>query len=310
MAVIELDGLSKWYGEVIGLNNVTVSVGGGITGLVGPNGAGKSTLMKLATGQLHPSAGTIRVLGRRVWDNPSVLSQIGYCPEGDVFWPEMTGRRFVQFLARVSGLAYAAARSATREAIEQTGMTEHMDRPIRGYSKGMRQRIKIAQALAPRPRLLILDEPLAGTDPVARHELAELFRRLAADEVDVLISSHILHEVEALTQQILMIAHGRIVAEGELHTVRRHMQGRPHAIRIVADDPRRLAAELSQIGSVTGLRITEPDTLIIETTLPEQIYDYLGELILRDRMKVREIAAADAGLEAVYDYLTRGSALE
>ena len=304
MPVIELQSVSKWYGEVIGLNAVTTSIGPGITALVGPNGAGKSTLMGLAMGQLRPSKGTMLVFGRRPWDNPAVLSQIGYCPEGDPFWANLTGRQFVQFLARLSGLPSRAAKAAAAEAIELTGMTENMNRAVGTYSKGMRQRIKMAQALVHKPRLLILDEPFSGTDPVARHELAELFHRLAADGVDLVISSHVLHEVEALTHQILMIDHGRIVAEGDLRKVRSELHDRPHAIRVRVDDPRRLAASVSTIETVTGLKLTAPDTLIIETTAPEQVYDRLPGLILDQGMTPREIAAADDSLEAVFGYLT------
>ena len=294
MSVIELDTLSKWYGEVIGLNNVTTSVGKGITGLLGPNGAGKSTLMGLATGQLRPSKGAIRVFGQRVWDNPSVLSRIGYCPEGDAFWPELTGWQFVLFLARASGLTGARAREAARHAIEMAGMSKDAGRPIRGYSKGMRQRIKIAQTLAHRPRLLVLDEPFTGADPVARQQVADLLRRLAAEGVDILISSHVLHEVEALTSRILMIDRGRIVAEGDLHAVRRRLRDKPHTIRIRLDAPRRLAAKMVGMEFVTGVTTTEPD----------RVYDRVPELVLADNLRVREIAPADESLEAVFGYLT------
>ncbi len=314
MPIIELNALSKWYGEVIGLNNVTTKVGQGITGLVGPNGAGKSTLMGLAMGQLRPSKGSIRVLGRRAWNNPAVLSQIGYCPEGDAFWPNLTGLQFVTFLAKVSGLSRSAARKAAREAIERTGMTEHVNRAIKGYSKGMHQRIKIAQALAHKPRLLILDEPFTGTDPVARHDLAKLLRELAhpvggeRHGVDILLSSHVLHEVEALTKQILMIDHGRIVAEGDLQTVRRELHDRPHSIVVRVDQPRRLAVKLAALEAVVGLSITAVDTVVIETGTPEQVYDYLPGMILDEGLAVREIAAADENLEAVFGYLTNRSA--
>jgi ABC-2 type transport system ATP-binding protein len=304
MSIIELQSCSKWYGEVIGLNNVTASIGSGITALVGPNGAGKSTLMGLAMGQLRPSKGTIRVLDGPPWNNPAVLSQIGYCPEGDPFWPNLTGWQFVRFLARLSGLSGGDADPAADKAIDLTGMTQNMNRPIGTYSKGMRQRIKMAQALAHQPRLLVLDEPFTGTDPVARHELADLLRKLAGEGVDIVISSHVLHEVEALTHQILMIDHGRIMAEGDLHTVRRQLHNRPHAIRVRLDAPRRLAAHLSTMEAVIGLKLTGPDTLVIETTTPDQIYDRLGELILETGAHAREIAAVDDSLEAVFGYLT------
>jgi len=308
LPIIELNSLSKWYGEVIGLNNVTVCLEGGITGLLGPNGAGKSTLLGLAMGQLHPSKGSIRVLGQRVWDNAALLARIGFCPEGDGFWPHLTGERFVYILARVSGLGRAAARRATGEALELTGMTEHAGRRIRGYSKGMRQRVKIAQALAHKPRLLVLDEPFTGTDPVARHELSNLFRQLAAEGVDIVVSSHVLHEVEALTSQILMIDHGRIVAQGDLHSVRQRMQDRPHAIRLRLDQPRKLAAKMAELEMVTGLSLPDAETLIVHTTQPEQIYERVPAWALEERLNVREIAAADESLEAVFGYLTaRGS---
>ena len=304
MSVIELNSLSKWYGEVIGLNNVTVTIDRGITGLVGRNGAGKSTLMGLAVGQLRPSKGSIRVFGQGVWNSPSVLTRIGYCPEDDAFWPGLTGFHFVRFLARASGLRGAQAVSTARYAIERTGMTEHAGRAIRTYSKGMRQRIKIAQAIVHRPQLLILDEPFTGTDPVARHELAALLRELAEQGVDILMSSHILHEIEALTKQILMIDHGRIVAQGVLQDVRRRLHHRLHAIRVRVNDPRHLAAALVRLDFVSGLRIVAAGTLMIETPTPDRLYDCLPRLILEGDLAVQEIAAADESLEAVFGYLT------
>ena len=302
--VIELNSLSKWYGEVIGLNNVTTTIEHGITGLVGPNGAGKSTLMGLAMGQLRPSKGNIRVFGRKVWNNPAVLSNIGYCPEGDPFWSDVTGRQFVAFLARASGLYGAGLRKALCEVIELTGMTENADRAIKGYSKGMRQRIKIAQALIHKPKLLILDEPFTGTDPVGRHELGNVLKDLAERGVDILISSHVLHEVEALTKQILMIDHGRIVAQGQIAEVRRALHNRPFAIRIRVDRPRRLAARLAEMEAVTSLQMMPPDTLMIQTVAPDEIYDRLASLILDGEVAVQEIAAADESLEAIFGYLT------
>ena len=304
MAIIELIGLSKWYGEVIGLNNVTVNIGHGITGLLGPNGAGKSTLMGILTGQLRPSKGVMRVFGRTPWNNPNVLSQIGYCPEGEAFWPNLTGRQFVSFLARLSGLQGNAARQAVDEAIERTGMTAHASRIIRGYSKGMRQRIKIAQALCHNPSLLVLDEPFTGADPVARHDLAKLFRQLASEGVDILISSHILHEVEAITKQILMIDRGRIVAEGNLREVRSQMEDRPHAIRIRLKQPRRLAAALIEMQEVTGFKMVADDILVVETVSPAVVQDRLVEIVVSKRLNVQEIAATDESLEAVFGYLT------
>jgi ABC-2 type transport system ATP-binding protein len=301
--VIELSSLSKWYGEVIALNDVTTSIGRGITGLLGPNGAGKSTLMGLATGQLHPSKGAIRVFGADPWNNPAALSRIGFCPEGDPFWWNLTGWQFVTFLAKASGLGAGAKKAAT-EAIDRVGMSEHRHRRIRGYSKGMRQRIKIAQSLAHRPKLLILDEPFTGTDPVVRHELANVFLQLAADGVDILVSTHILHEVEALTKQILLIDHGRIVAEGDIRGVRGRMLDRPYSILVRLREPRPLAAMLSSIPTVTGLKMSGAETLVVETTAPDELYERLPEFLLESRSELTEITPADESLEAVFGYLT------
>ena len=304
MNVLKMHRLSKWYGEVIGLNDVTATVGAGITGLLGPNGAGKSTLMGIATGQLRPTKGYLQVMGERVWDNPRLLSRIGYCPEGDRFWPGMTGLAFVRFLAKASGLRGRAALTAAQEAIETTGMTAQMRRPIRTYSKGMRQRIKMAQALAHKPELLILDEPFTGADPVARHDLADLFRHLAEQGVHVLISSHVLHEVDALTKQIIMIDHGRIVAHGSVQQVRAQLHDRPHAIRVRVSDPRAVAAEVAAVPVVRGIKLMDDDTLLIETTDPEAVHDRLTDVVLDRELVLRELAPADESLEALFGYLT------
>lgn len=305
MSVIQMRELSKWYGEVIGLNHVTAEIGAGITGLLGPNGAGKSTLMGLALGQLLPSRGRITVFDEDPWDNPRVLSRIGYCPEGDPFWPKVTGFQFVLLLARLSGLRGRTAKAATEAAIERTAMTPHMARAIRGYSKGMRQRIKIAQALVHRPELLVLDEPMTGADPVARHELAKLYKELAEQGVHILVSSHVLHEVEALTPRILMINHGRIVAQGDVQAVRRALLNRPHAIRVRLSEPRKLAARVAQWDFVSGLSMPTKDTVILETQSPEMAYSRLSELFLEERLTVSEMSGADDSLEAVFGYLTR-----
>src|SRR2546421_8220900 len=179
-AIIEFDGVSKWYGNVIGLNKLTLRVPAGVTGLLGPNGAGKSTRLQRATGQLRPSRGRVRVLGQTVWDNPALNRQVGLCPEQDAFYEWMTGLDFARTCARLSGLSRWESAAAAEQAMARVGMTEHQGRAIRGYSKGMRQRTKLAQALVHGPRVLFLDEPLTGTDPVARRDLVEVIRGLAA----------------------------------------------------------------------------------------------------------------------------------
>ena len=191
--IIDFEGVSKWYGNVIGLNKLTLRIPAGVTGLLGPNGAGKSTLLQLATGQLRPSQGTLRVLGQPVWNNAALLRQIGLCPEQDAFWEWMTGFDFVRTCARLTGMDRRTASEAAQRAMATVGMTENMGRAIRGYSKGMRQRTKLAQALVHQPRVLFLDEPFTGTDPLARHELIEVIRALGAAGCSILVSSHVLY---------------------------------------------------------------------------------------------------------------------
>src|SRR5580700_6796615 len=214
--IVAFDGVSKWYGNVIGLNKLTLHLPAGVTGLLGPNGAGKSTLLQLATGQLRPSQGTVRVLGQHVWNNPALMRQIGLCPEQDAFYEWMTGYDFARTCARLTGMGRRAASDAAEHAMATVGMTEHMNRAIRGYSKGMRQRTKLAQALVHDPRVLFLDEPFTGTDPVGRHEMIEVIHGLSAAGRSVIVSSHVLHEVRQLTPNIVLLHRGRLVAEGNV----------------------------------------------------------------------------------------------
>jgi ABC-2 type transport system ATP-binding protein len=301
--IIEFDGVSKWYGNVIGLNKLTLRIPAGVTGLLGPNGAGKSTLLQLATGQLRPSQGTVRVLGRNVWDNPALNRQIGLCPEQDAFYEWMTGRDFVRTCARLSGLGRSAA-AAAEAALARVGMTEHMNRAIRGYSKGMRQRTKIAQALVHGPRVLFLDEPLSGTDPIARHDLVEVIRGLGAAGHTVLVSSHVLHEVQALTPNIALLHRGRLVAEGHVRDIRDLIDQHPHRIVLVGDRPRALAARLAGCDDVAGIQFLDCESgLLVETRQPDAFYSRLPTLAREDGLSLREVYSEDDNLEAVFKYL-------
>jgi ABC-2 type transport system ATP-binding protein len=302
--LIEFDGASKWYGNVIGLNKLTLRLPAGVTGLLGPNGAGKSTLLQLATGQLRPSQGTVRVLGRPVWDNPALNRHIGLCPEQDAFYEWMTGLDFVRTCARLSGLSRKAAHAAAEQAMARVGMTENMNRAIRGYSKGMRQRTKLAQALAHGPRVLFLDEPLTGTDPVARRDLIDVIRGLAAAGCSVLVSSHVLHEVQALTPQIVLLHRGRLVAEGHVREIRDLIDKHPHRIVLVGDRPRALAARLAGCEDVVGIQFLDRESgLLVETRQPDAFYARLPALSLEDGLALREVYSDDDNLEAVFQYL-------
>jgi ABC-2 type transport system ATP-binding protein len=302
--IVEFNEVSKWYGNVIGLNKLTIHVPAGVTGLLGPNGAGKSTLLQLATGQLFPTQGEVCVLGQRVWNNPSLNRFIGLCPEQDAFYEWMSGQDFIHTSARLSGMKRAAARDATARTLEAVGMTRNKDRAIRGYSKGMRQRIKLAQALVHDPQVLFLDEPLTGTDPVARRDLMDIIQRLGRDGKSVLFSSHVLHEVQSMTPFIILLNHGRLVAEGQIRQIRDLIDKHPHHIAIVCNEYRRLAMRLLAEDDVDGIRVLAGQRrLMVETRSPDAFYSRLPELSREDGMMIEEVYSDDDNLEAVFKYL-------
>jgi ABC-2 type transport system ATP-binding protein len=297
--------VSKWYGQVSGLNDVTVDVPAGVTGLLGPNGAGKSTFMKLVTGQLQPSKGTLRVLGEPIWGNHALYARIGFCPEQDAFYERMTGLEWVSGLVRLNGLSESEAATAAGRALEMVDLTGAGGKKIGAYSKGMRQRIKLAQAIALDPELLILDEPLNGMDPIQRRRSIQLIRQWADAGRSVLVSSHVLHEVEALTSNILVINNGRIVAEGDVHHIRELIDEHPHTVSVRASEPRVLARELLAQDGVISLRF-EPGRLIVETDKPDIFYTRLTELAAAGSAGlIDEVTSPDDNLQAVFKYLVK-----
>jgi ABC-2 type transport system ATP-binding protein len=302
--IVAFHDVSKWYGNVIGVNKLTVQIGPGVTGLLGPNGAGKSTLLQLATGQLRPSQGAVRVLGQHVWRNAALNRSIGLCPEQDAFYEWMTGRDFVFTCARLSGLSRSAARAATERTIGAVGMTQHQGRAIGGYSKGMRQRIKLAQALVHDPQVLFLDEPLTGTDPVARRDLMDIILKLGSEGKSVIISSHVLYEVQSLTPNIVLLNHGRLVAEGHVRQIRDLIDKHPHRIKLVCDEYRRLATRMVGWEDVEGVRVLpEEKGLLVETSSPDTFYGRLPALSLEDGLMINSVYSEDDNLEAVFKYL-------
>jgi ABC-2 type transport system ATP-binding protein len=303
-SVAEFDEVSKWYGNVIGINKLTLRIPAGVTGLLGPNGAGKSTLLQLATGQLRPSQGEVRVLGHTPWNNPGLNCFVGLCPEQDAFYEWMTGWDFVHTCARLGGLGRPEARAAAERALELVRMTEHMHRAIRGYSKGMRQRTKLAQAMVHDPQVLFLDEPLTGTDPVARRELMDIILALARDGKSVLVSSHVLHEVQTITPHIILLNRGRLVAEGHVRDIRDLIDKYPHRIVLVCDNYRALAARLVAWEDVEGIKVLGKDRgVLVETHSPDRFYGRLPGLALEDGLAIREVYSEDDNLEAVFKYL-------
>jgi ABC-2 type transport system ATP-binding protein len=302
--MIVLRDVSKWYGNVIGVNKLSFTIGPGVTGLLGPNGAGKSTLLQLLTGQLAPSQGDLLVLGRTPWGNADLFRLVGLCPEQDAFYEWMNGYDFVLFAARLSGFSGREAKEAAQAAVELVSMQEHMNRPIKGYSKGMRQRIKIAQAMVHDPNVLFLDEPLSGTDPVARRHLVDVIEALAARGKSIIVSSHVLHEVQGMTNNVVLLNRGRLVAEGDIRQIRDLIDNHPHRIAIVSPEYRRLAAELLVHEDVVGVDVTpKTKSVVIETNAPDRFYSRLPALASRLETPIDEVYSDDDNLEAVFKYL-------
>ncbi|MGC8668724.1 MAG: ABC transporter ATP-binding protein [Chthonomonadales bacterium] len=308
--MITLEHASRWYGHVLGVNDVSCTISSGITTLLGPNGAGKTTLIRLITGQLRPTTGSVSVLGERPFANPRVYARLGYCPEGDGIYEDLTGRDMVTFLAALSGLSGRRLRERVQQALEVTGIHEHADRRIAGYSKGMRQRVKLAQALVHDPEILILDEPLNGLDPVGRREMAQLMKDLGAAGKCVVVSSHILHEVEQLTRNILVLHHGRLLAQGDLYAIRALIDAHPHRIAISTPDGRELARCLLNLPGVVSARLKNGHAaeVEIETTDPERFYQEFPHLVADHGFRVWAFSSPDNNLEAVFRYLVEGSA--
>ena len=303
--LVVADHLSKWYGQVIGLNDVSATVPPGITGLLGPNGAGKSTFMKLITGQLKPSKGSIAVLGEPIWQNPGLYHRIGFCPEQDSFYERMTGREWVTALVRLNGVAEPEAAAMAARAIADVELSEAADKKIGAYSKGMRQRIKMAQALAHNPELLILDEPLSGMDPIARRKAIRMIKDWGRAGKSVIVSSHILHEIESMTANILLINQGRILAEGNVHQIRDLIDEHPHTVHIKADQTRALAREFLGHDDVLSLKFEE-GAVVVQTGRPDAFYARLTELAASGAHgAIHEVTSPDDNLQAVFQYLVK-----
>ena len=302
----QFDSVSKWYGAVIGLNDVSWELQPGITGLVGHNGAGKSTLIKLLTGQLQPSIGSVTIFGKRAW-SAAAKRHLGYCPDVDAFYEEMSGEAFVRMIARLHGFSPRAARQRASAVLEQVGMAQRAARPLASYSKGMRQRIKLAQALVHDPELIVLDEPLNGVDPVGRSEMLTLFRALAAQGKSILVSSHILEEMDTLADRIVFICRGRLMASGTLADIRALLDSHPLKIRIASQRARELAAQLVPLPVVQSVALERHDQLLLEVLRPKEFFGPLAEVVTRHGHDLQRLQVIDATTEAVFDYLMQAA---
>jgi ABC-2 type transport system ATP-binding protein len=303
-AIVQTQNLSRWYGQVIGITDVNLEIGPGVTALLGPNGAGKSTLMKVLTGQLKPSNGSARIFGQPIWNNPHVLSRMGLCPEQDAFYEEMSPFVFVSYLTRLHGYTAHEADKIALRTLEIVDLVGRKDDKIKTFSKGMRQRTKIAQAIAHDPDVLFLDEPLLGTDPIGRRRIIELAMELGERGKTVIVSSHVLHEVEAMTSNILLINKGRLIADGDIYQIRTMIDQHPHSIFIEADRPREFASLLTRFDDILGVSF-EDEGIKVSTKDPNACYDRIPRLALEHKIQIRRLTSPDNDLAAVFRYLTQ-----
>ncbi|MER5477427.1 ABC transporter ATP-binding protein [Streptomyces sp. NPDC002734] len=300
MTTIKLDHVSRWFGNVVAVNDITMDVGPGVTGLLGPNGAGKSTLINMMAGFLSPSAGTVTLDGRPVWRNEDIYREIGIVPEREAMYDFLTGREFVVANAELHGLGDAEARSA----LALVEMEYAQDRRIGTYSKGMRQRVKMASALVHGPSVLLLDEPFNGMDPRQRMQLMEVLRRMGAEGRTVLFSSHILEEVEQVASHIEVIVAGRHAASGDFRSIRRLMTDRPHRYLVRSSDDRALAAALIGDPSTSGIEVdTAEDALLIQAADFGRFTALLPQVARDHGIRLYTVSPSDESLESVFSYL-------
>ncbi|MFN2452850.1 MAG: ABC transporter ATP-binding protein [Pyrinomonadaceae bacterium] len=301
---IVFDDVSKFYGEILGVNRVNLKIAPGITSLVGPNGSGKTTLMNLMTGLLQPTRGRVRVLGLAPDEPEQLFRKVGYCAQFDSFPKGMTGREFVKAFLGVHGFERAETENLTRRALARVGLEEAADRKVAGYSKGMRQRIRLAQSIAHEPQVLVLDEPLNGLDPMARAEIIDLFRGLASEGLHLILSSHILHEVDMMSDSVVLLNNGYVVAEGNVHGVRDEIEEHPMQILVRCRRPQVLAARVFESDAVTEARLHDDrQGLFIKTRDADRFYLLLNRIVLEDDIGLESVAPVDDDLNAVYGYL-------
>jgi ABC-2 type transport system ATP-binding protein len=302
--MIVFEDVSKFYGEILGVNRVNLQIAPGITSLVGPNGSGKTTLMNLMTGLLKPTSGNISVLGTSPDESEAMFQKLGYCSQFDSFPRGATAREFIEFYLRVHGYTKQEVVEMTHAALERVSLTDAADRKVSAFSKGMRQRVRLAQSIAHNPSVLVLDEPLNGLDPMARAEIIRLFRQLADAGMYLIISSHILHEVDMMSDSVVLIHNGYVVAEGEVHGVRDEIEEHPIQILIRCDRPQILAARLFEHEQTIEARIHDDrQGLFVKTRRPDDFYLLLNKVITEQNLQIESVAPVDDDLNAVYQYL-------
>ena len=299
--------LTKWYGKITALSEISLNLGGGAWGLLGPNGSGKTSFLSLVAGQTKPSLGEVRVCGEQPFANPKALARIGLCPEADAMYDELTGMEFVRAMAELSGIPRSESGDRAKEALDAFGMLDASDRKVGGYSRGMRQRAKLAQSIVHNPDVLLLDEPLTGTDPKSKAVILDVLKQRADSGHLVLFSTHVLHEVEALTSNVLLIARGHLVAQGDVHEIRNMLQEHPHHVRVECDRPRDFAAALMTVKGISGVSFSSDNSVDFQTGAPDETYTAIAKAALEGGFDLRSLTSPDASLEALFHYLVEKS---
>jgi ABC-2 type transport system ATP-binding protein len=301
---IALEDVSKFYGEILGVNRINLSISPGITSLVGPNGSGKTTLMNLMTGLIQPTRGRISILGVTPGNPEELFRYVGYCTQFDSFPRGLTGLEFIRSFLAIHGFSRRDAGELAMKALDRVGLVEAANLKVAAYSKGMRQRVRLAQAISHQPSVMILDEPLNGLDPLARAETIRLFRQLAAEGLHLILSSHILHELDLMSDQVVLLNNGYVVAEGNIHGVRSEIEEHPMQILVRCDSPSTLAARVFEQDSVVEAKIHKDKLgLFVKTRDPDAFYLLLNRIIVEDKLDIKLVAPADDDLNAVYQYL-------
>ncbi len=303
-ARLSANRVGKWFGEVVAVNSCTLSVGGGVIGLLGQNGAGKTTLFKLMAGLITPSHGDVHLEGQPLRSHIGLYRRIGFCPESDALPGWMTGREFLNLMLRLHGFTAALAARRAQELLDRFELTDAARRQLGGYSKGMRQKLKLAQALAHDPDILFMDEPLNGMDPVSRHQTIQLIQELGQAGKTVLVSSHILPEVEEMTRNVVLIHRGKVLAEGDVAEIRDLIPEHPTVVALRSPRLRDLAAYLARQDHVVGTELTGDGRLVVRTDHALDFYRHLPQWLLDARLPIEEIHTLDDDLESVFAYLT------
>jgi ABC-2 type transport system ATP-binding protein len=302
--IIEGKDLSKWYGNVLGVSEISINIESGIHGILGPNGAGKSILLKLMIGQLKPNIGKIKIFGEPVFGNYKLFGKIGYCPEFDTYYSGIKAIDFMIFKAKLLGFEQRKAEKEAKNALARIGLEEDSHRLISEFSMGMRQRLKFASSIIHNPNLLILDEPLRGVDPLWRINIIKILKEFESMGKTVIVSSHILSEVESLTNRVILIHQGKVFAQGDIQEIRGLIDSHPHKISIQCNNPRELAREMVFYDFVKNVLFNDKEQkIIIETDNREHFFSKLMETIVKTDSDIREIISPDDNLQAVFDYL-------